>query len=283
MKWIRRSLLIVVALVVVAAVVTFLALNSIVRSAVQTESTASLNVPTTLDSASVSPFGGTVELSGYDVGSPKDYTAPHMLTIGNLKVAVTYGQLMSNPIRINKIEIDDPSLVVEQSGGKLNLQALMDQSSSSSSSSSGSSPPPSSSSSQPMKLIIDELDVNNAQVTFLPGLPGLSNQMNQTVPSLTLKNIGNADGAQNGAAIKDVVMQVVTALAGKAGQTGGLSQLLNGQISQVAGQLGPSFTSQFQGAVGQLGQNLGNTLNGAGQGLGQQLNGLLNSGNKKGQ
>ncbi|MGA3067821.1 MAG: hypothetical protein ABSF29_13340 [Tepidisphaeraceae bacterium] len=278
-KWIGRAVLAVVVLIVLAVVIVFLALNSIVRSAIQTQATASLNVPTTLDSADVSPFGGTVQLTGLNVGSPPNYTAPHLLTLGGLKIAVTYSQMTGNPIRINKIEIDNPQLVVEQANGKLNLQALMDQSPSSSS----STPAPSSSSSQPMKLIIDELDVNNAQVSLLAGLPGLSNPMNVTVPSLTLKNIGNSDNAQNGAAIKDVVMQVATALAGKAGQSAGLSKLLNSQLAQLAPQLGQSFSSQFQDAVGSAGGGLGNTLKGAGQGISQGLSGLLNSGGKNSQ
>jgi ATP-dependent protease HslVU (ClpYQ) peptidase subunit len=37
-----------------------------------------------------------------------------------------------------------------------------------------------------------------------------------------MKNIGNAGGARNGAAIKDVVMQVISALAGAAAESDSL-------------------------------------------------------------
>ncbi len=196
-KIIRRMILGVVVLVVVVLVIVWFSLNSIVRNAIQSGATASLNVPTTLEAVALSPIGGTVGLTGLDVGSPQGYTAPHMLVVGGLKVAVSYGQLLGNPVHIQKIEIDAPQLTVEQSSGKLNLQAVMDQSSSSSSSSStgsGAAAPPSSSSQT--KLIIDELDVTNAQVSFLPGLPGMTKEQDVTVPSLTLKNIGNSDNAR---------------------------------------------------------------------------------------
>ena len=284
-KIIRRMILGVVVLVVVVLVIVWFSLNSIVRNAIQSGATASLNVPTTLEAVALSPIGGTVGLTGLDVGSPQGYTAPHMLVVGGLKVAVSYGQLLGNPVHIQKIEIDAPQLTVEQSSGKLNLQAVMDQSSSSSSSSStgsGAAAPPSSSSQT--KLIIDELDVTNAQVSFLPGLPGMTKEQDVTVPSLTLKNIGNSDNAQNGAAFKDVIMQVCTGLAGKAGQSAGLGQLTS-QLNQVGSQLGQSFQSQVQNSVGQGVGNIlgGNGNNSAGQGVQQQLNGLFGSSGKKSQ
>jgi hypothetical protein len=267
-KLIRNVVLVVVLIVVIGVVIVWFSLNSIVRSTIQTQATASLNVPTTLDAVDLKPFAGSVGLTGLDVGSPPNYTAPHMFVMDGLNVSVSYGQLFGNPIHVKKIVIDNPELVVEQSGGKLNLQVVM--SGSSSSSSSGGGGASSSQSSSQMKFIIDELDVNNAKVTILPGVPGLSQQQEVTVPSLVLKNIGNADNSENGAAIKDVIMQVCTALATQAGQSAGLSQL-TGQLGQLGSQFGQSFQQQMQSTLGQLG---GGSNNNGAQGL---LNGLLGS------
>jgi hypothetical protein len=285
-KLIRRIMLGVVVLVVVAVVIVWFSLNSIVRRVIQEQATASLNVPTTLQAVAISPIGGSVSLSGLDVGSPPNYTAPHMFVVDGLKVAVSYGQMMGNPVHIQKIEIDSPQLTVEQLSGKLNLQAVMDQPSQAPAS--GGTPAAGQPAAQPMKFIIDELDVNNAQVGFLPGLPGITKEQDVTVPSMTLKNIGNADNAGNGAAIKDVIMQVCTGLAGKAGQSAGLGEITS-QLNTVASQLGSSFQSQLQNSAGQLGQNLGGVIgnsssgNNSGQGLQQQLGGLLGNSNKKSQ
>jgi hypothetical protein len=121
---------------------------------------------------------------------------------------------------------------------------------------------------QPIKLVIDDLDLNNTQVTFMPGIPGLTNSVQISIPSLSLKNIGNADGNQNGAAIKDVVMQVVTALTAKAADASNLPpevKLLLGQdLNGLSKQLGPGFDGQFQDVAGsltkQLSPKLGNSL-----------------------
>jgi hypothetical protein len=287
-KLIRRVALGVVIVVIVALVIVWFSLDAIVKHTIQTQATASLNVPTTLQGVALSPIGGSVSLTGLDVGSPPNYTAPNMFVMDGLKVAVSYGQLLGNPIHIQKIEIDSPQLTVEQANGKLNLQAVMDQSSSAPAG--GSSSSSSSSSSSQLKFIIDELDVNTAQVSLLAGLPGVSKPVNVTVPSLTLKNIGNSGDSQNGAAIKDVIMQVCTGLASKAGQSAGLSQITD-QLNQLGSQLGSSFQTQLQNGAGSLGQNLGGVLgnnssgsgnNSGSSGLQQQLGGLLGS-NKKSQ
>ena len=90
-----------------------------------------------------------------------------------------------------------------------------------------------------MKLVIDDLQINNAVVSFLPGLPGMDKQIDVTIPSLEMKNIGNGDGSQNGAAIKDVVVKVASALASAAAKSGkvpvNVNQLVDGAVKQVLG------------------------------------------------
>ena len=68
---------------------------------------------------------------------------------------------------------------------------------------------------------------------------------------MTLKNIGNSDNAQNGAAVKDVVVQVATALANKAGDIGNLPAafkgLLKANLTEVAAKYGAEYTKQLSG------------------------------------
>jgi hypothetical protein len=168
-------------------------------------------------------------------------------------------------VRIDTITLDKPKLVIEQSGGKFNLQALMSQS---------STPPPSDSKGgQTMKLIINKLTVSNADVSIRPDIPGVPAEIPITIPTIELQNIGNADGAGNGAAIKDVVMQLMQAIEAKAGDSDQLpaavKTLLSGNLSQL---------------TGQVQQQLGNSINaikgGDSDAAKNALNGLL--GGKKG-
>ena len=286
-KWAVRIGVAVVALVIVALLIVYFSLNSIVRSEVETQSTASLNVPTTLATADLAVFGGSVSLSDLEIGSPPSFSAPHTFTLGGIAVSVHYGELTAAPIHIARISIQNPVLFIEQNNLKLNLQALMDQISQTPKTSAGSPKPP-------IKLIIDELDLDNAQVIFLPGLPGLAAQIPVTIPSLTLKNIGNAAGNGNGAAIKEVVMQTATALAGKAGDSAQLPPelklLLSNGLGSISGQLGGEFNKQFHDLAGSIAnvvpadltKSLGDKgVKDIGGQVGQQIQGLFGSGNKK--
>jgi len=81
-------------------------------------------------------------------------------------------------------------------------------------------------------------------------VPGLPKDISVPIPSLVINNIGNADGSQNGAAVKDVVMQVVTALSAKASESGKLPLDFNSilQADWPASQhnLAGNLTSSFR-------------------------------------
>src|SRR5690348_2668819 len=65
--------IVIVLIIVIGAAVVMFKLDEIVRSTVQTQSAASLNVPTQLQSANVSLLGGSVKLNGFDIGSPSGF------------------------------------------------------------------------------------------------------------------------------------------------------------------------------------------------------------------
>lgn len=253
MKWIRRILLLVVLLITAAVYILHLSLDSIICSATQRQATASLGVQTTLASANLSILGGKLDLENLQVSSPPNFSAPKIFTLGGIAVAVHYGQLIGSPIHIQQIVIDHPVLVVEQSNLKLNLDALLHQESQSPKTSGGQE-------TQPIKLVIDELDLNDAQVNFMPGIPGLSESIQVPIASMALKNIGNAGGNQNGVAVKEVVLETSTALAGKAVNESKLSPsvklVLSQELAGVSTQLGSGFDAQFKVLAGSLTKQL---------------------------
>ena len=242
MKIFRRLLLAGVLLLIAIGAGVYFYLDRIVKTTIETQATSSLSLQTTLNSASLALLGGKVNLSQLQIGSPKGFTAPHMFEMGNLGVLVDYGQLTKEPVRIKQIVIKQPKFVLEQADGKMNFKAVMD------------TLPKSDPNTKLMKVIIDELTVTDAIVDVrLGNIPGLGEMkpIEVKVPSMTLKNIGNSDNAQNGAALKDVVMQVATALAGKAGDSANfpdqLKGMLKSNLNDVAVKLGGEFTKQLGG------------------------------------
>src|SRR5579871_1021327 len=126
MKLIRRLILAVVLLVVIAVGIVFFSLDKIIRSEVQTQATSQLNLKTDLGSAALSIFGGKLGLHQLDIASPQGYTAPHMFEVGDTNVAVNYGQLRSQPIHVSSILINKPKVVIEQKDGVFNFKKAME-------------------------------------------------------------------------------------------------------------------------------------------------------------
>jgi hypothetical protein len=280
-KWVVLLLLLVI---VVGGVVLYLNLNRIVKQQVEKQSTAQLNVPTQLSSANVSLFGGSVSLKNFDVGSPQGFSAPAMMSLGGIDVGVKLGELRQDPIRVNQIAINQPKMVIEMKGTDFNIKKFVDQLP-------AGEPKPADDNKPPMKLIINDLKVNGAQVVFRPdlqalsALPGIGDSVAKglkqeyvlSIPDLNMQNVGSGEGNQNGAAIKDIVTMLVQQLAAKATESEQLPPELRNVLSLNVDQLTEMAKQKLTGEVNkrleQAKQELQKKLPGeAGKAIGDVLN-----------
>jgi len=273
MKLLTRGVVVLVAVIIVGVGAIWLSLGHIVRKAVETEGTKSLRLATTLDSATVSLIGGKLGLHGLAIASPHGFSAPHMLEADTIAVDVRYGELRKQPIHVQALTIEKPTLVIEQSGGALNFRKAMELL------------PAKDPNKPPMKLVIDRIDVKDAQVVVRPGLPGLAHEITVPVPALTLEDVGHGEGAHNGAAIKEVAMQVIGALAERAAESDGvpgeLKALLHLNVGQLAGQLGGQAARNIASALpGELGKKLPTNPSDLAKNPGKALQGLLPAGRR---
>ena len=111
-KIVLRVVLALVLILVVAVGGLYFYRNSLIRSQVEKQATTSLGVPTTLGSANLGLFGGTLSLGDLKISSPKGYQAPQMFTLGELGLGVNYSDLRKDPVRVSKISIDKPKAVL---------------------------------------------------------------------------------------------------------------------------------------------------------------------------
>jgi hypothetical protein len=277
-KWILFSVLGLIGVLIIGVVIVFARLDSIVRNQVQTQATNSLGVQTTLGGADVSIFGGSLSLKDLEIASPPGFSAPKMFTLGGTSVDVSVGQLRKDPIHVDSITIQKPTLVVEQSGGKFNFKALMDQMPT-------KPDEPAQPDKEPIKLIIDKLTVDGGQVVVRPGLnlPNIPQEITVPLPAIAMEQVGTGEGNKNGAALKDVIMQVVTTMAAKASESDKLPpelrQLLSMDVNAVAehltGQVKQQIQQQVNKAIGEATKNLPASLQGAATQITKDPNQLL--------
>lgn len=266
-KLIKWGALAVVLLVVVAVVIVYVRLNSIVEYVVESQGTQQMNLATLLDGADVGLVGGEVELDGLTIANPPGFTAEHLFSMDEVEVKAPFKQLRGNPKRISRITLDEPKLVVERSAdGKFNFKAAIDQMPKSPTPSEPQKP--AEPAGEEVKVVIDELTVKDATVVVRHGLklPGLAPEITVTVPTVVMKNIGNDESARNGAAIRDVAQQVITVLAANASNSTALPaelrELMNLDVKALQAELGKRLGAEAQKRVaaavpGELGKQLG--------------------------
>jgi len=235
MKWLIRIIAAVLILLVVGVFALYLSLDHIIKSVVESQGTEQLAVPTTLGGANLGLINGNLNLDTLAIGSPPGFSAPQMFSVG--KLAVETGGVMrlrNEPIHLSSITIDQPELVIEQNGTRLNYRELMDHLPKHTDQGTQST----SSTSTPVKLVIDTLTITNAHVLLKSNIPGLGKEVNVAIPTIDMKNIGNADGANNGEAIKDVATTVITKMVEGATHSSDLpvdvKALLSGNLNGAA-------------------------------------------------
>jgi hypothetical protein len=241
MKIIRRVLSGLVALAVLVVLGVYFNLNRIVKHEVEVQGTASLRLATALDAARLSLFGGKIGLHGLSIASPKGFPASHMFELGDVDVAVQYKELRGQPIHVASLRLGKAKLVVEQSNGAFNFRKAMELQ--------PQKPPDK----NPIALVIDEVRVDDAEVILRPGLPGIPQEIAVRIPALTMKDVGKGKGANNGAAIKEVAMQIMSAMAARAAESDQvppeLKALMHLNAGQVAAMLGAQAAKQIAGAL----------------------------------
>jgi hypothetical protein len=261
---ILRTAAVLVVLLLAGGVIGYFALNAWLRKTVAQQTTRSLNLRTTVDAATLTPFGGRLRLDNYRIASPDGFSAEPLLDLPAGEMDVGYADLRRSPVHIRSVTFTRPRLLVEMVNGELNITCMVHR----------MPPPPE----HPIRLVIDDVRVEDATVVLRPAIEGMPAEMTIRVPTFTLHNLGagggaggpgeghgEASGAPAGATIRQVVTQLVTALAANASDDPGLPpelrELLRNPLKAILDELGAEARQQILRAVpGQMGRTLAGLL-----------------------
>lgn len=124
-KWVLRIVVVAVVLAVIAALVVFINLNSIVKKGVETVGPQLTKVDVRLGAAKLSPMNGNGELSKLFVGNPVGYKTPSAIEVENVKVAVKLRSVLSDTIQIDTVNVEAPVITFEGGLGGNNLSQIL--------------------------------------------------------------------------------------------------------------------------------------------------------------
>ncbi len=217
----------VLVLLIVALTVVFFSLNAIVKKGVETLGPEMTNVPVRLGSARdfadrrQRGIGGA--LCGKSGGAVKTASA---FQIGDIKLGVKLGSILSDTIVINELNIQGAEITLEGGLTQNNLTKIMDNLDSASA---GGKKPAAETPGQKSekKFIVKELVVNGAKVNLSMSLLG-GKSLTLPVPPLNLKDIGVAENGVTSAQLVQAIMKPLLA---------NITQAATQGITDMGGQL----------------------------------------------
>lgn len=253
--------LLLLVLVVVLAVNIFG--NRALKLAVQTGASKALGVGVQVQDITLAVFAGKLNINGLQIDNPKDYANPHLLTLGNAFVAVNVKSLLTDTVEIERIQLDNIALTIEQKGLTNNLQEILNNLPKTTST-------PQEKQTGGKNLKIKQLQINGAQVNvkLLP-IPGRADTVTLKLAPITLENLGT-DQPMDVSMLTGVVLK---SLAGGIAQQG--KELLPVDMVSGLGQQALQAGQQAAETAIEAGKKAIETVGDVGKQAGEALKGLF--------
>ncbi|MHC4655792.1 MAG: AsmA family protein [Planctomycetota bacterium] len=206
LKILYTVLSVIVILLIIAVIAINLFADSAVKMAIESAGTKALQVGVAVDSVNLSILGGKIGFQNLVIDNPPGYKHEKLLELGDAKIAVETGSLLTDIVNIKEIRLDGLNVVLEQRGiSGNNLQDIMK-----------SLPAKEAEPSEPggKKLHIDNLEITNAQVKvkLLP-LPGKVDTLTLKLAPIKMTDLGGENDIDTVALTRKVLLAIAGGIA----------------------------------------------------------------------
>ena len=230
-KVLKKVLLVILVLIVLVVIMIYSFGNQMLKAGIEEAGNKTLNVGVAIDDVDLSILGGKVELEGIVIDNPPGYEHDKLLKIGDTRIAVSMGSLLSDTVNIKEVIFDGIDVVVEQKGLSNNLQEVINSIPNSDKKSESQTDKPG------KKLHIDSLEITNVivKVKLLP-IPGKSDTIPLKLAPIRMTDLGGDNGLDTGKLTGKILLAITKGIAEKG--TGVLPKdMISGMensLSQVA-------------------------------------------------
>ncbi len=206
LKILYTVLSVIVILLIVAMIAINLFADSAVKMAIESAGTKALKVGVAVDSVDLSILGGKIRFQNLVIDNPPGYKHEKLLELGDAKIAVEIGSLLTDIVNIKEIKFDGLNIVLEQRGiSGNNLQDIMK-----------ALPAKEAEPSEPggKKLHIDTLEITNAtaKVKLLP-LPGKVDTLTLKLAPIKMIDLGGENDIDTVALTRKVLLAIAGGIA----------------------------------------------------------------------
>jgi len=212
-KIVIRAAIGLVVLLVAAFVAAGLYIDTLVKKGVEKVGPMLTKTTVNVDAVSLSLLSGGGSIKGLVVGNPEGFKSPQAIKVGNAKMSLSPGSLLSDKIVIRTIEVEGPEITFETDFKSNNLNKIL-------ANLEEATGGPSSSDDQSKKLQVDNFVISGAKMSVsLTQLGGKS--VTVPLPDIHLKDLGQGpEGITAGALLKQVFTSLESSAVKAAGSAG---------------------------------------------------------------
>jgi hypothetical protein len=264
LKILYTVLSVIVILFIVAVIAVNLFADSAVKMGIESAGTKALQVGVAVDDVDLSILGGKIGFQNLVIDNPPDYKYERLLELGDAKIAVETGSLLTDIINIKEIRLDGMNVVLEQRGvTSNNIQDIMK-----------ALPAKEAEPAEPAdpggkKLHIDSLEITNTQVKvkLLP-LPGKVDTLTLKLAPIKMTDIGGENDIDTVALVRKVLLAIAGGIAEQG--VGLLPKEMLGSLASQLDKLGALPAAFFDkgGKILDVGKDVGETTVEAGKDVG---------------
>lgn len=296
----KKVLLAVAVLLVVAVVGGILFLDTIARGAIAAAGTYALGTTTTVSEASIGVMSGKTAIRGLEVDNPKGYTeSVKFVSLGEIAVDAGFSNLIGEKIVIDRVAISNLTVDIEKNkDGTLNVNAIVENLKKAAG---GDGAKPAEPAGETKEAIIKELRLEKVKVNLRNLVGGKDGVVEVNLPDIVLRDLSSKGGVDvlasevSGVVIASVTQAVIAANIQGLGADvlGGLQGAVDGIGQAIGGPLKDAVGKGIEGAAGalkevgaglgdigkKLGEEAGKALEGAGdavkKGVGGAIDGIF--------
>ena len=245
---IKKTLISVVFLLLLAGGGLFFYLDSIVKSGIEVVGSNVLGTAVTADSVSLSPLSGQGSISGLRVENPEGFESQYAFELDSVLVSIDVNSVFTDAAEIESIVIMQPVITYETKIASDNIRTLLDNLGEGDAPSSD----PETEDDSAQQIVIREFRMVGSQLNFVSALVSAP----ITLADIEIRDIGAEGGSASAAnAVRVVLQELVASILNSNDLPGldGLRESVEGRIQDGA--------QRVEEAVEDLGGRLRNILN----------------------
>jgi uncharacterized protein involved in outer membrane biogenesis len=205
-RWIWRSLIVVVLLLLVGLGAGLYFLGTIIKKGVESAGPNITKTTVKLDSATLSIFSGNGELKGFFVGNPEGFKSPSAVRAGSVAVGVQPRSVFSDKVIVRSVKVIAPEITFDGTLAGNNLSKILANIRGTEQKDKQATTKKEQSSSK--KLQLDDFIITGGKINLTTSLLG-GQSATLILPEIHLTNLGQGSDGITAAELSERVFRVI--------------------------------------------------------------------------